>query len=250
MLLAVAMVLFTNARCPHAAPLPPAKAARCAHRASWPPSAMSAPHTWYEDGVRCSLYRSGLIRFGHNAGWHESMHRVTKCSKGVPIASEAVRRHRDFSALAAHASGRATVHDTSGQTEARRSAGPHRELRSLNGGEVSAALEQRALTPPKLFIHSASSARNDYAARHRDSSTGSAVHDKHKAQEESERREAARRAPRAPFDGSRLYRAFELAQPGESIDDPDALREDAAHRAAATCSLADGSRNPTCAASQ
>ena len=206
------------------------------------------PHTWYEAGVRCSLYKDGLIRFGHNAGWPRSKHRVTRCSKDSSRARAAVRRHRDFIGLAAYAAGDETVHDAPDQIGASRRAGPHRELRSLSGVEVSAALEPRPLTRPELFIHSPSSARDDHASRHRGSSTGSALHDKRRAQEARELREAARRAPRAPFGGSRLYRAFELAQPGQRIDDPDALREDAAHRAAATCSLADGSRNPTCAA--
>ena len=36
-------------------------------------SAMPVEHTWWEAGVRCSLFSGGSIRFGSNAGWQASL---------------------------------------------------------------------------------------------------------------------------------------------------------------------------------
>ena len=66
-----------------------------------------------------------------------------------------------------------------------------------------------------------------------------------KAEAAKELREAAILAPLVPFDdGTRLWRAFELGQPGAAIDCTAALRAGAVHRAAVTSSLGHGRRSP------
>ena len=66
-----------------------------------------------------------------------------------------------------------------------------------------------------------------------------------KAEAARELREAAILAPLVPFDdGTRLWRAFELGQPGAAIDCTAALRAGAVHRAAVTSSLGHGRRSP------
>ena len=47
---------------------------------------------------------------------------------------------------------------------------------------------------------------------------------------------------------TRLWRAFELGQPGAAIDCTAALRAGAVHRAAVTSSLGHGRRSPRCVA--
>ena len=211
-------------------------------------SAMPVEHTWWEAGVRCSLFSGGSIRFGSNPGWPASMRRLTRCSKAAPSARDAVRKHRDFADCAAYAAGAGTMDDSSGPTEAGLGVGRHRELRGLEGveGASSTLHEQRAIRQPDLFMHSTWSLRDDYHSQHRGSSTGSAVHDMRRAEAARELSEAAMLAP---FDdGTRLWRAFELGQPGPAIDCTAALRADAVHRAAVTSSLGHGRRSPRCVA--
>ena len=131
-----------------------------------------------------------------------------------------MRRHRDFAACAAYATGADTMDDSSGPTEAGLGVGHHRELRGLEGIlEASSTLllhEQRAVRQPDLFMHSTWSLRDDYHSRHRGPSMGSAVHGMRRAEAARELSEAAILAPLAPFDdGTRLWRAFELGQPAE-----------------------------------
>ena len=143
--------------------------------------------------------------------------------------------------------------DSSGPTEAGLGVGHHRELRGLEGIlEASSTLllhEQRAVRQPDLFMHSTLSLRDDYHSRHLGPSMGSAVHGMRRAEAARELREAAILAPLVPFDdGTRLWRAFELGQPGAAIDCTAALRAGAVHRAAVTSSLGHGRRSPRCVA--
>jgi len=94
-------------------------------------------------------------------------------------------------------------------------------------------------------MHSTRSLRDDYHSRHLGPSMGSAVHGMRRAEAARELREAAILAPLVPFDdGTRLWRAFELGQPGAAIDCTAALRAGAVHRAAVTSSLGHGRRSP------
>ena len=143
--------------------------------------------------------------------------------------------------------------DSSGPTEAGLGVGHHRELRGLEGIlEASSTLllhEQRAVRQPDLFMHSTRSLRDDYHSRHLGPSMGSAVHGMRRAEAARELREAAILAPLVPFDdGTRLWRAFELGQPGAAIDCTAALRAGAVQRAAVTSSLGHGRRSPRCVA--
>ena len=124
-----------------------------------------------------------------------------------------------------------------------------RELRGLEGLDAGSALQQqRAVKQPELFLHSTSSDRDDYHSRHRGSSTGGNVRYMHRAEAARQLHEAATVAPLAPYDGKRLWRAFELGQPGAAIDYTAALRSDAVHRAAVTNSLEPARRSTRCAA--
>ena len=124
-----------------------------------------------------------------------------------------------------------------------------RELRGLEGLDAGSALQQqRAVKQPEFFLHSTSSDRDDYHSRHRGSSTGGNVRYMHRAEAARRLHEAAMVAPLAPYDGKRLWRAFELGQPGAAIDYTAALRADAVHRAAVTSSLEPARRSPRCAA--
>ena len=89
---------------------PPLLAVRVNHaaRAHAARSAALAKHmpverTWLEAGVRCTLYTSGIIRYGHNIGWPSKLRRTTSCSKAAPTPERAVREHGDFAACAAYA---------------------------------------------------------------------------------------------------------------------------------------------------
>ena len=124
--------------------------------------------------------------------------------------------------------------------------GRHRELRGLDVG--SALHQQRAVKQPEFFLHSTSSDRDDYYSRHRGSSTGGNVRYMYRAEAARRLHEAAMVAPLAPYDGKRLWRAFELGQPGAAIDYTAALRADAVHRAAVTNSLEPARRSTRCAA--
>ena len=197
--------------------------------------------------MRCSLFSSRSIRFGSNAGWPASMRRLTQCSKHAPSARCCAQAQR-LCRLCCFAAGADTMDDSSGPTEAGLGVGRHRELRGLEGveGASSTLHEQRAIRQPDLFMHSTWSLRDDYHSQHRGSSTGSAVHDMRRAEAARELSEAAMLAP---FDdGTRLWRAFELGQPGPAIDCTAALRADAVHRAAVTSSLGHGRRSPRCVA--
>ena len=209
---------------------------------------MPVEHTWWEAGVRCSLFSSRSIRFGSNAGWPASMRRLTQCSKHAPSARCCAQAQR-LCRLCCFAAGADTMDDSSGPTEAGLGVGHHRELRGLEGIlEASSTLllhEQRAVRQPDLFMHSTWSLRDDYHSRHLGPSMGSAVHGMRRAEAARELREAAILAPLVPFDdGTRLWRAFELGQPGAAIDCTAALRAGAVHRAAVTSSLGHGRRSP------
>lgn len=124
-----------------------------------------------------------------------------------------------------------------------------RELRGLEGLDAGSALQQqRAVKQPEFFLHSTSSDRDDYHSRHRGPSTGGNVRYMHRAEAARQLHEAATVAPLAPYDGKRLWRAFELGQPGAAIDYTAALRSDAVHRAAVTSSLEPARRSTRCAA--
>ena len=176
------------------------------------------------------------------------MRRLTQCSKHAPSARCCAQAQR-LCRLCCFAAGADTMDDSSGPTEAGLGVGHHRELRGLEGIlEASSTLllhEQRAVRQPDLFMHSTWSLRDDYHSRHRGPSMGSAVPGMRK----SRGRKGAQRGgysgtARSFDDGTRLWRAFELGQPGAAIDCTAALRAGAVHRAAVTSSLGHGRRSP------
>ena len=143
--------------------------------------------------------------------------------------------------------------DSSGPTEAGLGVGHHRELRGLEGIlEASSTLllhEQRAVRQPDLFMHSTWSLRDDYHSRHLGPSMGSAVPGMRKSRGRKGAQGGGYSGTARSFDdGTRLWRAFELGQPGAAIDCTAALRAGAVHRAAVTSSLGHGRRSPRCVA--
>ena len=116
-----------------------------------------ANESWTEpEGVACRLYKSGLVTFGVNLGWPRNMERTTKRTQ-AKSAVEAVRTHKDFALLAAYAASVASAQPMDVTQPSNAGAG-QRELRGLQGAEVSAPQqEQRTSVQPDLFMHSQSS---------------------------------------------------------------------------------------------
>ena len=55
--------------------------------------ASKADDGWMEDGVRCHLYASGVVKYGINLGWPKSMERTTR-RNFTKDAVTAVRTHK------------------------------------------------------------------------------------------------------------------------------------------------------------
>ena len=139
-----------------------------------------------------------------------------------------------------------------GPTEAGLGVGHHRELRGLERIlEASSTLllhEQRAVRQPDLFMHSTRSLRDDYHSRHLGQAwvAPCTACGEQRPQGSSGRRLFWHRSFLSMT--TRLWRAFELGQPGAAIDCTAALRAGAVHRAAVTSSLGHGRRSPRCVA--